>query len=235
MKVMMTIAMVAMFSIACNAQQEDVKVDLESKKDSASYSLGVNIGSSLLQQGIEIDANIVASGIVDAMAGESKLTDEQVQAVLMALQEDAAMRQADSRAEKGTEAAKKSEAFLAANKAKDGVMTTPSGLQYKVVTEGTGKKPAATDQVSVHYTGTLIDGTKFDSSHDRGAPAQFALNQVIPGWTEGLQLMTVGSTYMLYIPPTIGYGENGAGASIGPNEALIFEVELLEILDEPSK
>ncbi len=228
----MTIAMVALFSIACNAQPEAVNVDLKTKQDSASYSLGVNVGKSLLQQGIEINADIVAVGLRDAMAGESKLTDEQVQATLMALQEDAMQRQSDVRSKEGIDNLKSSEEYLAANKAKDGVMTTPSGLQYKVVTEGTGAKPKVTDKVSVHYTGKLADGSTFDSSHDRGAPAQFALNQVIPGWTEGLQLMSVGSTYMLYIPPSIGYGENGAGASIGPNAVLIFEVELIEIIAE---
>ena len=138
--------------------------------------------------------------------------------------------QQEKAAKDGEAAAKKAEAFLAANKAKPGVMTTPSGLQYKVITEGKGAKPAGEAQVKVHYTGTLVDGTKFDSSVDRGEPAVFGLNQVIPGWTEGLQLMTVGSKYMLYIPPALGYGPQGAGGSIGPNEALIFEVELLEIV-----
>jgi len=230
MKVMMTIAMAAVLTIACNAQPQGMSnVELKSKKDSASYALGSNIGSSLQQQGADIDVDLLAAGMKDAMAGESKLTQEQIQQVLMAFQEDNMKRQAEMRAESGKEALKKSEAFMEANKGKEGVMTTPSGLQYKVIKEGSGRKPTASDQVTVHYTGTLIDGTKFDSSVDRGEPATFGLGQVIPGWTEGLQLMSVGSKYMLYLPPHLGYGENGAGGMIGPNEALIFEVELLEI------
>lgn len=231
MKVMMTIAVAAALTIACNAQPQGMSnVELKTKKDSASYALGSNIGSSLQQQGADIDVDLLAAGMKDAMAGESKFTQEQIQQVLMAFQEDNMKRQAEMRAEQGVEAAKKADAFLEANKAKEGVMTTPSGLQYKVIKEGSGPKPTAEDQVKVHYTGTLIDGTKFDSSVDRGEPATFGLGQVIPGWTEGLQLMNVGSKYMLYLPPALGYGSQGAGGMIGPNEALIFEVELLEIV-----
>ncbi len=230
MKVVLTIAMAAVLTIACNAQSGASNVDLKSDKDSASYAIGTNIGQSMKQQGLDVDADLLSAGLRDALKGESKLTDDQVRAILMAFQEKA-MRQADEkRMKEGEEAIKKATDFLAANKSKPGVMTTPSGLQYKVIKEGTGAKPKATDQVKVHYTGTLIDGTKFDSSVDRGEPATFGLNQVIPGWTEGLQLMTVGSKYMLYLPPSLGYGEQGAGGSIGPNQALIFEVELLEIV-----
>lgn len=230
MKVIMTMAIAAVLTVACNAQPGVQNVDLKTDKDSASYALGANIGQSLQQQLIEVDPAIVAAGLKDALAGETKLTEEQVRTILQTLQEDAMQRQNELRTEKAGGNLKKSEEFLAANKAKDGVMTTPSGLQYKVVTEGTGAKPKQTSKVKVHYTGTLISGKKFDSSYDRGTPAEFGLNQVIPGWTEGLQLMTVGSKYMLYIPPALGYGENGAGADIGPNEALIFEVELIEIV-----
>ena len=230
MKVIMTITLAALVSIACNAQPGVQNVDLKSKKDSASYALGSYTGSSLQQQLYDVDPAIFAAGLKDALAGESKFTDQQIRTIIQALQEDAMQRQSDIRTQQAGENMKKSEAFLAENKAKDGVMTTPSGLQYKVVKEGNGAKPKSTSKVKVHYTGTLIDGTKFDSSYDRGAPAEFALNQVITGWTEGLQLMSVGSKYMLYIPPALGYGEAGIGATIGPNEALIFEVELLEIV-----
>lgn len=230
MKVMMTMAIAAILTVACNAQPGVQSVDLKTGKDSASYALGANIGQSLQQQMIEVDPMIVAAGLQDALAGESKLTEDQVRMILQSLQEDAMQRQSEERSEKAGENMKKSEEFLAANKAKDGVMATPTGLQYKVVTEGTGAKPKSTSKVKVHYTGTLASGKKFDSSYDRGSPAEFGLNQVIPGWTEGLQLMTVGSKYLLYIPPALGYGENGAGADIGPNEALVFEVELLEIV-----
>jgi FKBP-type peptidyl-prolyl cis-trans isomerase len=232
MKVMMTIAVAAILTVACNAQPEGMStVDLKTDKDSASYALGSNIGSSLQQQGADIDPNLLAAGLKDALAGESKMTEEEIRGVLMAFQERSMKAQAEMKAKQGQEAAKKSDEFLKANKTKDGVMTTPSGLQYKVIKEGNGPKPMETDQVKVHYTGTLIDGKKFDSSYDRGEPAVFGLNQVIPGWTEGLSLMSVGSKYMLYLPSALGYGEQGAGGMIGPNEALIFEVELLEIVN----
>lgn len=230
MKVILTIASVAMLTLACNAQpQGSAAVDLKNEQDSASYAIGASIGGNLKQQGAEVNADMLAAGLKDALAGTNKLTDEQMQAVLMAFQERAMKKQQEEMSKKGEANQKKGTDFLAANEKKDGVMKTASGLQYKILKEGNGKKPKATDQVTVHYTGTLIDGTKFDSSVDRGEPATFGLNQVIPGWTEGLQLMSEGAKYMLYIPSQLGYGANGAGGSIGPNEVLIFEVELIKI------
>ena len=229
MKVGMTMLMAAMLTMACNAQTQDKPVDLKSKKDSASYALGVNIGSSFQQQGLDIEPSILAAGLADAMAGEAKLTDEQVGMVLQAMQQEVQQRQQEETARQGEENAKKSKEFLAKNKSAEGVMTTPSGLQYKVITPGSGAKPTAASTVRVHYTGTLIDGKKFDSSVDRGQPAEFPLANVIPGWTEGLQLMPVGAKYMFYIPTELAYGAQ-APPSIGPNQTLIFEVELLEIL-----
>lgn len=232
MKIIMLTAMVTVFTIACNAQPKVQDVKPVDKKDTASYALGSNIGKSLKEQGVEINPEMVAAGIRDAVAGSSLLTEDQIRTVLMGLQEAAQKQQAAMREKQGAESIKKAEAFLAANKSKDGIMVTASGLQYKVIKEGTGPKPQGTDQVRVHYTGTLIDGKKFDSSYDRGNPTDFGLNQVIPGWTEGLALMPVGSKYMLYIPPALGYGPQGAGQMIGPNEVLIFEVELIEILKQ---
>ena len=229
MKVVLTMAMAAMMTIACNAQTEVANVELKTKKDSASYALGANIGKTLQMQGIELNPDVVAQAMKDALSGEMKMTDDQIMFTLQDMQAEAMEKQQKQSDAKGAENKKKSEEFLAKNKSASGVMTTPSGLQYKVVKEGSGAKPKSTDKVRVHYTGTLIDGTKFDSSIDRGTPAEFALNQVIPGWTEGLQLMTVGSKYMFYIPSELGYGAQ-APPSIGPNQCLIFEVELLDIL-----
>ncbi len=230
MKVMMTMALVAVFTIACNAQS-GANVKLESKKDSVSYAIGMSIGTNMKKQNLDVDADKIAAGIKTMLNGETGLlTEEQMQAVLMSFQEDMMRKQQEEMMKKGEEAGKKGEDFLNKNKTQAGVMTTPSGLQYKVIKEGKGAKPVAASQVKVHYTGKLIDGTKFDSSVDRGEPATFGLNQVIPGWTEGLQLMTVGSKYMLYIPPALGYGQQGMPPTIGPNEVLVFEVELLEIV-----
>jgi FKBP-type peptidyl-prolyl cis-trans isomerase len=230
MKVMMTMALVAMVTVACNAQP-GANVKLESKKDTSSYAIGMSIGSSMKKQELDVDPDKIAAGLRQALLGEATLlTEEQMAQVLQSFQEEMMAKQQELTAKKGEEAMKKGEAFLAKNKTQAGVMTTPSGLQYKVIKEGKGAKPTATSQVKVHYTGTLIDGKKFDSSVDRGEPAVFGLNQVIPAWTEGLQLMSVGSKYMLYIPSAMGYGPTGNPPVIGPNEVLIFEVELIEIV-----
>jgi FKBP-type peptidyl-prolyl cis-trans isomerase FkpA len=205
---------------------------LTTEKDKVSYMVGMDLSNNLQQIKGQIDPAIVAQALTDALSGgKTLLTQEEA---LQVRQSFVQKMQAEM-AEKQTAAAGKNkaegEAFLAANKSKPGVKTTASGLQYQVIKEGTGKKPGPNDQVKVHYLGTLIDGTKFDSSYDRGQPAQFALNGVIPGWTEALQLMTVGSKYKLFIPSSLGYGEKGTPGPIGPNSALVFEVELLEILN----
>lgn len=226
---MIVAAFAALLLISCNAESQVTNVKLDSSKDSASYALGLNIAKSIKAQDLDLDVDRIAAGLRDGLAGTAKLTDAEVGACLTALSQAAQKKAQEKAAMAGAENKKKGEAFLAENKKKSGVMTTASGLQYKVVTEGKGKKPSATSTVKVHYKGTTIDGKVFDSSIDRGQPAEFALNQVIPGWTEGLQLMTQGSKYILYIPSNIAYGENGAGGAIGPNETLIFEVELLEV------
>lgn len=204
---------------------------LETEKDKISYVIGLQIAGSLVQIKDEVDLKVLMRGIETGLSGqEPAISEEEAMAVQQAFgQRLQAKREGEMQA-----AAKKNredgEAFMAANKSKPGVQTTASGLQYKVETQGTGARPAATDTVKVHYTGTLLDGTKFDSSVDRGQPAQFALNQVIPGWTEALQLMPAGSKYTLWLPSELAYGENGTPGPIGPNATLVFEVELIEIV-----
>ena len=204
---------------------------LTTEREKVSYMVGMDLSKGLMQIKDEIDLAIVVQALETSLKGGATLmTDAEQQTVRQAfIQKMTAAQQAQQKvaADKNK---KDGEAFLAANKNKPGVKTTASGLQYEVIKEGTGKKPAATDQVKVHYTGTLIDGTKFDSSVDRGEPATFALNGVIPGWTEALQLMPVGSKYKIVVPSSLGYGEKGTPGPIGPNATLVFEVELLEIL-----
>ncbi|HXQ26202.1 MAG TPA: FKBP-type peptidyl-prolyl cis-trans isomerase [Candidatus Acidoferrales bacterium] len=196
---------------------------LTTQKEKASYALGMNIGRSLKKQSDDLDSASLVRGIKDTLAGgKMLLTDEEAQAALTDLQaaEDQKAREANM---------KEGEAFLADNKTKDGVVTLPSGLQYKVLTAGTGPKPATSDTVVCNYRDTFINGTEFDSSYKRGQPASFPVGQVIKGWTEALQLMPVGSKWQLFIPPDLAYGQRGAGGAIGPNATLVFEVELLSI------
>lgn len=204
---------------ACN------KPDLKSDKGQASYAIGQQIGKNLKAQNVEIDAKTLAASLNDAMAGKSEMNDEQIQKAMMKLQELAIKKQQ----EVGEENKKKSADFLEKNKTAEGVKVTASGLQYSVIKEGDGATPKKEDNVKCHYTGTLIDGTKFDSSVDRGQPAEFPVGGVIPGWTEALQMMKVGSKYKLFIPPELAYGPAGR-PGIPPNSALVFEVELLEIV-----
>jgi FKBP-type peptidyl-prolyl cis-trans isomerase len=196
-------------------------------------NIGNSLGTTLKKQSIEVDWNLVAQGLKDSVGtGKTRLTQEEAQAVLKEVQTEVMKQQQ----EKAKEAADKNkadgDAFLAANKSKEGVVTLPSGLQYKILTAGTGPKPTATDTVVCNYRGTLINGTEFDSSYKRGQPATFGVGQVIKGWTEALQLMPVGSKWQLFIPPSLAYGERGAGAEIGPDSTLIFDVELISIQDK---
>lgn len=198
-------------------------------KDKNSYSIGFDIGSSLKKTGIELNDSMLAKGIADAVSGaKPALSEEEIQKTLMSLQTEMRNKAMEKQKAAGDENKKSGEAFLAANKGKDGVKTTASGLQYKILTEGKGAKPKASDTVKVNYRGTLVDGTEFDSSYKRGEPITFPVNGVIPGWTEALQLMPVGSKWQLFIPANLAYGEQGP-PGIGPNSTLIFDVELLGI------
>jgi FKBP-type peptidyl-prolyl cis-trans isomerase FklB len=202
----------------------------ESVADRASYAIGYNFGRQFKQNDITVNNDLLMKGLRDALGGgQGSLTDEEMQAAMQAFQQQVMQQQAEKQKVVGEKNKAEGEAFLAKNKARAGVKTTASGLQYEVLKEGTGPQPKATDTVTVHYQGTLMDGTEFDSSYKRGEPATFVLNQVIPGWTEGVQLMKVGSKYKFYIPAALGYGDRGAGGVIGPNAPLVFEVELISI------
>jgi FKBP-type peptidyl-prolyl cis-trans isomerase FklB len=203
---------------------------LKTQKDKVSYALGMNLGTNLHKETVEVDPAIVLRGLKDALAsGKMLLTEDEARAVLTQLQTEVRGKQQEKMKVAGEMNKKESVEFLAANKAKEGVVTLPSGLQYKILTAGTGPKPTASDTVVCNYRGTLISGTEFDSSYKRGQPASFPVNGVIKGWTEALQLMPVGSKWQLFVPSELGYGDRGAGADIGPGATLIFEVELLSI------
>ena len=203
---------------------------LKTQKDKVSYALGANLGMNLHKESVEVDTAIVLRGLKDALAGgKLLLTDDEAKAALTQLQTDLRNKQMEKMKEAADLNKKAGTEFLEANKAKEGVVTLPSGLQYKILTEGTGPKPLATDTVSCNYRGTLLNGTEFDSSYKRGQPASFPVTGVIKGWTEALQLMPVGSKWQLFVPAELGYGDRGAGADIGPGATLIFEVELLSI------
>ena len=203
---------------------------LKTDKDKASYAIGMSIGKSMHKDAVDIDPNIFARGLKDALAGGKLLmTDEEAQAAITALKSDVQKKQEDKMAQAGEGNVKEGEAFLAANKMKEGVVTLPSGLQYKILTVGTGPMPTAADSVVCNYKGTLISGKVFDASASHGGPATFPVGGVIKGWTEALQLMPVGSKWQLFIPPDLAYGQRGAGGDIGPGTTLIFEVELLSI------
>ena len=205
-------------------------LELKTEKDKASYALGMNIGQGLKKQTDNLDPAIVQRGMKDALSGNKMLMTEDeaksawttFQVSMRKKQEQEALQLADANKKEG-------DAFLAENKTKAGVVTLPSGLQYKILTEGTGPKPTAADTVVCNYRGTLISGKEFDSSYKRGRPATFAVGGVIHGWTEALQLMPVGSKWQLFIPPDLAYRDRGAGPDIGPNATLIFEVELISI------
>ena len=201
--------------------------------DKLSYALGHNIGHQLIGMGLKESLNIgdFATGIADVLqGGEPKMEHEEVHEVLEHYFAELEERQQAEAAERGKAAKGEGEAFLAENKKRAGVVSTPSGLQYEIVNEGNGRQPKASDTVCCHYEGTLIDGTVFDSSYRRGMPAEFGLRQVIAGWTEGVQLMKEGSIFKFYIPYNLAYGEHGAGADIPPYAALIFTVELIKVL-----
>jgi FKBP-type peptidyl-prolyl cis-trans isomerase len=204
--------------------------DLTDQKKKISYAIGLDIGKNFKDRAIDLDLDILAQGMRDAMNGAQPLLNaEEIQKVMNQFQQDMMKAEQQKRQARAGDNKLKGEAFLAENATKPGVQVTASGLQYKVISAGSGPKPKATDTVKVHYRGTLIDGSEFDSSYKRNQPAVFPLNGVIKGWTEALQLMNVGAKYQIFLPSSLGYGEQGAGQVIGPNATLIFDVELLDI------
>jgi FKBP-type peptidyl-prolyl cis-trans isomerase FklB len=205
------------------------KLDLNNPKQRVSYCIGANIASGLKRQEIDIDGKALAAGMVEALSGKTTLTEDEIRQTLTNFQSEMQGKMEAKQKTLGDKNLKEGETFLAANGKKEGVKTLPSGLQYQVITTGKGKSPKNTDTVKVHYHGTLIDGTVFDSSVERKEPVTFALNEVIPGWTEALQLMKEGDKWKLFIPSKLAYGARAAGEKIGPNSTLIFDVELLSI------
>jgi FKBP-type peptidyl-prolyl cis-trans isomerase FklB len=218
--------------LAAQVSAEEPPV-FKTQKEKASYGIGVETAKNLKQQEIEVDADLFIKGLQDGLSGGRLLMSEDEIARTMAIVrselKQKRMQLIRARAKDAEENRKEGETFLAENKARGGVVTLSSGLQYKILKQGDGKKPTEADTVEFHYRGTLIDGTEFDSSYRRGQPATFKVTGVIPGWKEALQLMPVGSKWQLFIPPQLAYGPGGAGRDIGPNVTLIFEVELLAI------
>ncbi|MBI4326869.1 MAG: FKBP-type peptidyl-prolyl cis-trans isomerase [Chloroflexi bacterium] len=227
--------------ICADLVQAAEKVELKDQKSKVSYVIGLSVGKNFKQQTIDIDPETFARGFKDGLSGgDSSLTEAEMrevmtgfQAEMMAKQEERKKLQTEKNKQSAEKNQKEGQAFLAENKKKEGVTTLPSGLQYRILKEGTGPSPRLSDTVVTHYRGTLIDGAEFDSSAKQGQPASFSLDGVIKGWTEALQLMKVGAKWQLFIPPDLAYGEQGAGAVIGPNATLIFDIELVSI-EKPS-
>lgn len=223
-----TVAILGMGMTAAVAAND--AVSLTTDKEKLSYSIGVDLGKNFKSQGIEVSPESLAKGMQDGMVGASLLlTDQQMKEVLDKFQKDLMARRATDFNKKSEENKSKGETFLNENKTKSGVVVLPSGLQYKIIDAGTGAKPMKTDTVTVEYTGHLIDGTVFDSTEKTGKPATFQVSQVIPGWTEALQLMPAGSTWEIYVPAGLAYGSRSVGGPIGPNETLVFKIHLISV------
>ena len=225
-----SVIFIAAALVAVSSAFSQDKTQLKDERDKVSYSIGLDIGNTFKKQSMDINPEALLSGLKDAASGNKpQMTEEEMKATMTAYSKTMMEKQTAAAKEAGTKNAAAGEKFLAENKGKEGVKTTASGLQYKVIKEGTGPSPKETDTVETHYRGTLLDGTEFDSSYARNEPATFPVNRVIKGWTEALQLMKVGSKYQLFIPANLAYGERGAGQEIGPNSTLVFDVELLGI------
>ena len=220
-----------MIAISCTSSEKVVETpQLTDYMDTVSYSVGVDIGKSFRLQEMDINPDVMARGLSDAFSDkETALTDEETQSTLIKFRQEFQEKQREIAQRKAQETAIAEEAYLAESASKEGVVSLPSGLQYKVITPGDGPSPLTTDKVKVHYKGSLADGTIFDSSYDRGQPTSFTVSGVIKGWTEALLLMQVGSKWELTIPSKLGYGTRGSGDRIPPNSTLLFEVELLAI------
>ncbi len=222
------IATTCLILMACDDNSK--KAELKSDKDSVSYSIGLDVGMTFQRQGIEVTPEAFLQGLKDASdtSGKHLMTQEQIQATMIAFQQKMMEKAQAKMMEQSGPAAAEGEKFLAENRTKPGVITTASGLQYKILKAGKGKKPKATDRVKVHYRGALLNGTEFENSHKRGEPVIFAVNEMVPGWIEALQLMPVGSKWMIYIPAHLGFGNNASGP-IPAGSTIIFELELLGI------
>lgn len=222
-------AVLAVLVIAGSVVAEE-PASLKSQKDKISYIIGLDIGGNFKRQGADVDLDILIKGIKDALSGNKPiLSEDEIREVTTAFRQEMAKKQAEEKMKLAEKNKREGEAFLEENKKKEGVKTLPSGLQYKVITEGSGRSPKESDTVTVNYRGTFVDGTEFDSSYKRGEPATFPVKGVIPGWVEALPLMKEGAKWQLFIPSGLAYGETGAGNAIGPNATLIFEVELISI------
>jgi FKBP-type peptidyl-prolyl cis-trans isomerase len=224
MKKTVILAFVALIFASCDTQKQMEKAEMETKEDSLSYAFGISIGDNLKKDSIELDPVMLGKALIDIKADKAAMTPEEANKTIQSFFEKKEQAKHQVNIDAG-------EKFLKENLKKEGIKTTESGLQYKVIKEGTGEQPDATDQVTVHYEGTLIDGTTFDSSYERGEPATFGLNQVIPGWTEALQLMKEGAVWEIYLPHSLAYGPRQAG-QIPPYSTLIFKVELISVGSE---
>jgi FKBP-type peptidyl-prolyl cis-trans isomerase FklB len=229
MKSVVTAVLCLIFAVGV-AYAED-QMSLKTQKEKVSYIIGTDIGNNFKKQGIDIDPDILIKGLKDSLNGSKLvLSEKEIGDVMTAFKQEFAAKQAEISKIQGEKNKKEGEAFLTENKKKEGVKTLQSGLQYKIITEGTGRSPKATDTVTVNYKGTLIDGTEFDSSYKRGQAASFPVKGVITGWTEALQLMKEGAKWELFVPSNLAYGDKGTvGGPIGPNATLVFEVELISI------
>jgi FKBP-type peptidyl-prolyl cis-trans isomerase FklB len=229
MKHLAVAALCAALALSGAAQAAEAPV-FQGEKEKLGYSIGMDIGATLKRQSIEVDVDSLTKGLKDAYTGgKTLLTEEESRQAIQAFQQRMMEKQAEAMKQQAEKNKAEGEKFLAENGKKEGVKTLPSGLQYQVIAEGAGKSPKTTDTVTTHYRGTLVDGTEFDSSYKRGAPATFPVSGVIAGWTEALQLMKEGAKWRIFLPPALAYGERGAGRDIGPNATLIFEVELISV------
>ncbi|MCP5108180.1 MAG: FKBP-type peptidyl-prolyl cis-trans isomerase [bacterium] len=220
-----------------DAAAGDQKVKLDSEIAKSSYAIGFNMGQSMRNIKDKLDFAVVLQGLRDGFAGDDKaqMPVADIRKTITAFQQKLRTEMNEKRKAQGAKNKGEGEAFIKENAKKEGVITTKSGLQYKIIKKGTGASPKAVDTVEVHYRGTLIDGTEFDSSYKRGTTIKFALNRVIPGWTEGVQLMKVGAKYKFFVPSNLAYGQRGAGQQIGPDAALIFDIELISIIPAGEK
>jgi len=227
------VAILGIGLFVCGTSAQDQPA-LKTQKDKISYAIGLEMGKGVKDQGFDVDPAIVAMGIKDALSGgKAQLTDEEFRKIIGDVQEEMKQKQMQQMEETAAQNKKDGDAFLAENTKKTGVVTLPSGLQYKIITAGQGKKPAETDTVLCNYKGTFLDGTEFDSSTQAGKPVPFELKGIIPGFKEALLLMSVGSKWQIFVPSNLAYGERGAGNVIGPNSTLIFEIELVSIQANP--